>query len=143
MGLLSTIYGGPLTKAVNKGDVDEVALILRNGGDPNEKQLGISVLMNACNVGNTSMVKLLLEQSADANAHDWEGMTPLMMAVVGRGHSDEEGKEDRCLELVKLLIDAGANVDYISWRRRTALKEAEWAGNSRVVQLLKEHGAKR
>lgn len=143
MGLLSAIYGGALTKAVNKDDIDEVARLLRNGGDPNEKQLGISVLMNACNVGNTSIVKLLLEKGAEVNSHDWDGMTPLMMAVAGRGHSDEKGKEDRCLEIVKLLILAGANPDYISWRRRTALKEAEWAGHSRVVQLLREHGATR
>lgn len=143
MGLLSAIYGGALTKAVNKGDVDEVASVLRNGGDPNEKQMGISVLMNACNVGNISIVKLLLEKGAGVNSHDWDGMTPLMMAVAGRGHSDEKEKEDRCLEIVKVLLDAGANADYISWRRRTALKEAEWAGHSRVVQLLREHGAKR
>ena len=143
MGLFSTIYGGALTKAVNKDDVDEVARLLRNGNDPNEKQLGISVLMNACNVGNASIVKLLLEKNALVNAHDWDGMTPLMMAVAGRGYSDEEGKEDRCLEIVTLLLDAGANADYISWRRRTALKEAEWAGHAKVVQLLRKQGAKR
>jgi hypothetical protein len=70
-------------------------------------------------------------------------MTPLMMAVAGRGHSDEKGKEDLCLEIVKLLLLAGANIDYISWRRRTALKDAEWADHTRVVQLLREHRAKR
>ncbi len=70
-------------------------------------------------------------------------LTPSMIAIAGRSYLDEEGEGDSCLDIVKLLIDAGTNADYLSWRRRTALKQAQWAGHSRVLQLLKEHGPKR
>ena len=90
MGLFDKIYGGPLTQAVKNGDLAEVQKMLRNGGNPNEKQLGISVLMNACSAGNTEMVKLLIEKGADVNARDWDGMSILMVAATAPGFGDPD-----------------------------------------------------
>lgn len=143
MGLFDKIYGGPVTHAVKKGDISEVRKLLRDGGNPNEKQLGIPVLMNACSSGNSEIVRLLIEKGADVNSRDWDGMTVLMTAATGPGNADVEGREDRCSEIVKVLLEAGADPDHMSWRRRTALKEADWAGHQKVVELLKKHGATR
>ena len=141
MGLLDKIYGGPLTQAVKNGDLAEVQKMLRDGGNPNEKQLGISVLMNACSSGNTEMVALLIEKGADVNARDWDGMSTLMMAATAPGLGDPDLKEKRCLEMVELLLKAGASPDYKNWRRRSAIKEAEWVGHTKVVELLRKSGA--
>lgn len=141
MGLFDKIYGGPLTQAVKNGDLAEVQKMLRNGGNPNEKQLGISVLMNACSAGNMELVKLLIEKGADVNARDWDGMSILMVAATAPGFGDPDLKENLCLEMVEALLKAGADPGYKSWRRRTAIKEAEWVGHNKVVELLKTSGA--
>ena len=143
MGFLSKIYGGPLVKAVNNGEVAEVARLLNDGCDPNESQLGITALIYACSDGHIEIVQLLLDKEADVNAKDWDGITVLMAAARGLGIPVGENKEDRCVEIVELLLKKGANANYSSWRRRTALKEAEWAGHARVKELLQQHGAKR
>ncbi|MEI7451276.1 MAG: ankyrin repeat domain-containing protein [Desulfomonile sp.] len=144
MGFLSKIYGGPLVKAVNNGEVAEVARLLNDGCDPNESQLGITALENACGNGHIEIVQLLLDKGADVNAKDWDGITVLMAAARGPGVPGEnKNKEDLCLEIVELLLKKGADAKYTSWRRRTALKEAEWAGHARVKELLQQHGAKR
>jgi len=142
MSFFSAIFGGKLTKAAYKGDPGEVEQLLKNGADPNERQLGITALMTACNRGHGEVVRLLLEKGADTNAKDWEGWTALMAAAAGAAHDDSRNKEERCLEIVKLLIDHGADVNQKGRRFQTALKHADDAEHKRVKELLIEHGAK-
>ncbi len=142
MGLLSTIFGSKLTKAAQKGDAEEVEQLLKKGSDPDERQMGITALMMACNRGHLDVVRLLVEKGADVNAKDWEGWSPLMAAAAGAAHDDPRNREERCLEIVKLLIDHGANVNQKGKRFQTALKGADDAGHKRVKELLIEHGAK-
>jgi len=143
MGLISTIFGGRLSKAAFRGDVGEVERFLRNGADPNERQMGITPLMTACNRGHVNVVKVLLDGGAHVNAKDWEGWTALMAAAAGAAHDDDRNKEATCLEIVNLLIDYGADVNQKGWKFQTALKDAEKAGHKRVKELLIQHGAKR
>jgi uncharacterized protein len=141
MGLLSTIFGSKLTKAAYKGDSAEVEQLLKNGSDPDERQMGITALMTACNRGHADVVRLLVEKGADVNAKDWEGWSPLMAAVAGAAHDDERNKEERCLEIVEFLIANGADVNQKGRRFQTALNDAEKAGHQRVKDLLIQHGA--
>ncbi len=142
MGLISMIWGGPLTKAVNKGDTAEVERLLKNGADPNEAQMGIPVLINACNNGQLEIVKILLANGADPNKKDWEGWRPIMAASAGTGHEDSRNKEPLCLEIVKLLIENGADPDARGKRFQSAVKDARSVGHEKVVELLIQHGAK-
>jgi uncharacterized protein len=141
MGLLSTIFGGKLTKAAYKGNADEVEQLLKNGANPNERQMGITALMTACNRGHVDVVRILLEKGADVNAKDWEGWTALMAAAAGAAHDDNRNKEEECLEIVRLLIAHGADVNQKGRRFQTALKDADDAGHKRVKELLIQHGA--
>jgi uncharacterized protein len=141
MGLFSTIFGSKLTKAAYKGDAAEVELLLKNGADPNDRQMGITALMTACNRGHVDVVRSLLDKGADVNAKDWEGWTALMAAAAGAAHDNNQNKEERCLEIVELLIDRGANVNQKGRRFQTALKDADDAGHNRVKELLIQHGA--
>jgi ankyrin repeat protein len=145
MGLLAKVFGGKLIWAIDRGDAAQVEQLLKNGADPNERQLGISALTNACNRGHAGIAKLLLEKGADPNAKDWEGWSPLMAAAAGAAIEDRETKEKRCMEIVKLLVDHGADVNLSGGivRGKTALKYADDARHKRVRELLVELGAKR
>ena len=75
-----------------------------------------------------SVLRLMLEHGADVNVQDRSGRTPLHDASY---HGRVEG--------VRLLLEHGADVEVKSIGGRTALQEA---GNDKVVELLREHGAK-
>lgn len=66
-----------------------------------------------------------------------------MAAAAGAAHDDNRNKEERCLEIVRLLIDHGADVNQKGRRFQTALKDADDAGHKRVKDLLIQHGAKK
>jgi ankyrin repeat protein len=102
--------------------------------------LGAAVLPNALRVAviysRVEMVKLLLAHGVNPNTPSTAvGYTPLMQAASGAN-----------LELVKLLIDAGADLNPENQNGRTALDEAEMYTYSSeehraVVAFLKERGA--
>ncbi|KAJ8668818.1 hypothetical protein QAD02_000077 [Eretmocerus hayati] len=83
---------------------------------------------------DVSAVRLLLSAGASPNVVDDAGDTPLLLAI-------RSGK----IELVQLLIDAKANIDYINpksskWHPRSTLHDAVDAGHD-ILKLLLEHGA--
>ena len=103
--------------------------------------LGAAVLPNALRVAviysRVEMVKLLLERGVNPNTPSTAvGYTPLMQAAASAD-----------LALVKLLIDAGAEINSEDQHGRTALDEAEMYTHSSeehraVVAFLKERGAR-
>ncbi|KFY30111.1 hypothetical protein V494_08258 [Pseudogymnoascus sp. VKM F-4513 (FW-928)] len=91
---------------------------------------GQTPLHEAAIGGHESIVKLLLEKGADAEAKDGNGQTALYEAAEG-GHE----------AVVQLLLEKGADAkakDEDGW---TLLHRAAWGGNEAVVQLLLEKGA--
>lgn len=102
--------------------------------------LGAAVLPNALRVAviysRVEMVKLLLERGVNPNTPSTAvGYTPLMQAASSAN-----------LELVKLLVNAGADLNPEDQHGRTALDEAEMYTRSSeehraVVAFLKERGA--
>jgi ankyrin repeat protein len=103
--------------------------------------LGAAVLPNALRVAviysRVEMVKLLLERGVNPNTPSTAvGYTPLMQAASSAN-----------LELVKLLLNAGADLNSEDQRGHTALDEAEMYTHSSeshraIVAFLKERGAK-
>jgi ankyrin repeat protein len=103
--------------------------------------LGAAVLPNALRVAviysRVEMVKLLLERGVNPNTPSIAvGHTPLMQAASSAN-----------LELVKLLVDAGADLNAEDQHGRTALDDAETYTHSSeshrtVVAFLKERGAR-
>jgi ankyrin repeat protein len=81
-------------------------------------------------LGRTETVKQLLANGADPNATDAEGWSALQ-AAAENGH----------LEIVKLLVKAGANKNYV-FSGKTALQFAQMAKKSAVVEYLRSVGAK-
>lgn len=76
---------------------------------------------------NTEMIVFLLENGADVNAQDFQGVTPLYWAV------DQEG-----LEAVELLLTRGADPNLSFLGRSTPLQIAT---SEDIRQLLRDAGA--
>ena len=126
-----------LDDVIQKGDLkDFERLVTAYTKHP----LGEAVLPNALRVAviysRVEMVKLLLERGVSPNTPSTaSGYTPLMQAASSAD-----------LELVKLLINAGADLNAENQDGRTALDEAEMYTHSSkehrvVVAFLKERGA--
>jgi hypothetical protein len=87
-----------LLNACEKGDLEKVKLLLKEGADINTKnKYGWTPLMIACEKDNKEMVKLLLEKGADVKAKNINGKSALVIAYY-YGHQ----------EIVKLLKSYGA-----------------------------------
>jgi ankyrin repeat protein len=90
-------------------------------------------LIVAAKWGYLEIVKLLLDNGADVNAWAWDTMEQTaLMEASDQGH----------LELVKFLLQKGASVHFKNKNGWTALKLAGKEGHTKIVELLKAHGAK-
>ena len=89
------------------------------------------------------MVKLLLDAGACTQAKteggtQTSGCTPLQLAVYGQNGSPNP----RALDISKLLIDGGAELEAMDSDGDTVLMSAVVPGDPAVVQLLIDEGAK-
>jgi ankyrin repeat protein len=93
--------------------------------------------------GDLTVVRLLLAHGADPLIKTVDNTSPLMVAS-GVGWADgmtHEYSEDETLELVKLLVSAGAGVNDANTHGITALHGAAYKGANKVVQFLVDRGA--
>ncbi len=110
-----------------------------------------TALMTAIQMGHTTIVGDLLRAGADPNTATANGLTPLM-AACSRGHElmweivfgkeiPERQKESNWTNIVKQLLDAGANVNTQASNGMTALMMARGTGRNDLVAILEEAGA--
>ncbi|KAK6177473.1 hypothetical protein SNE40_015567 [Patella caerulea] len=147
----------PLHYAVKKGNIAMVREILDHGadvsieedsltpssigckthGDHNvintQDEEGLTPLHYAAKNGNIEMVRVLLHRGADVSIKENDDfLTPLSIACKNHGDHDD---------IVKLLIDWGANIDHKHRFNDTPLHEAIENGLVRCVECLLENGA--
>ncbi|EXF84400.1 hypothetical protein CFIO01_02715 [Colletotrichum fioriniae PJ7] len=84
----------------------------------------------ALNAHPLVLSKLLLRDMVSLEAKDGNGSTPLLIACES-GHS----------EIVRMLLDKGANIDASGIKRATALIAASLNGSAEIVQMLLDKGA--
>ena len=121
----------PLFEAIQKNDSAAVSRLLNSGLGANARDADDTpALMDAALQAGPDVVKILLEHAADPNAADKAGLTALMWAVPDAA-------------VMKLLIDAGANVNAQSTtqRRTPLLIAATYPSSTAALQLLLDHGA--
>ncbi|MEM1253681.1 MAG: ankyrin repeat domain-containing protein [Cyanobacteria bacterium P01_H01_bin.21] len=117
----------PLIDATLTGDVDRVRLLLEQGTDPNLIHNTNIALTYAARDGFTEIARLLIDNSADVNWIDGEGVTPLILASF-KDH----------IEIVQLLLDHGADRAIKDQWNRTALDYALRRGETdAIAQLLR------
>ena len=108
------------------------------------KEAGATPLLRAALCGDLTVVRLLLDHHADPQIPTFDHTTPLM-AASGVGWADgmlREYSEDQTLQVVKLLLDLGSDVNAVNDHGITALHGAGFKGANKTVQLLVDHGAK-
>ncbi|XP_063908779.1 ankyrin repeat domain-containing protein 17 isoform X5 [Zophobas morio] len=155
----------PLMEAASAGHLDIVKLLVKHGADVNAQSTsGNTPLMYGCAGGHTKVVEFLLENGANVEDHNENGHTPLMEAA-SAGHVDlakillkrgaginthsNEFKESALtlacykghLEMVRFLLEAGADQEHKTDEMHTALMEASMDGHVEVARLLLDSGA--
>ena len=146
----------PLISAVKEESLQCVQELLGAGADVNASDGVDTALMVACESGNRSMVRFLLENGADVNAETSDGRTALYLAVT-QGHAEfrrvEPKKDDHEVNtrfsahssMVILLLKAGAHLKETSLRLNpcTAHLEPSYShgSNFHILKTLSIAGA--
>jgi ankyrin repeat protein len=121
----------PLMVAALHGSPEMVKLLLDHGADPRAvDKRGASALLFA--VGDARKVGLLLAQGADVNARTSTGNTPLIAAAA---YTDN-------LEVIKLLLDKGADLQSVNSNNVSALGAAVYASDAKSVKFFLDQGCK-
>ena len=139
--------------------VELVKVLLAHGADPNARTTkdsrtnstsgvslkGATPLLLAASLGNVETVRALIAGGADAFITTDEKTAPLHVATWGgnpyaRDWTDEEKKN--LLEITRLLVELGADVNSAGEHGWTGLHGAAYKGVDSVVQFLVEKGAK-
>lgn len=118
--------------AIRFGDADTLSQLLKAGCTPNPPDhTGETPLHLAAMENQTEFAKQLLATSpANINAATSAGETPLHLAA-------KAGNE----EMVRILIEAGAQIDVPDERRWTALATATNNGHLNIIRYLLSHHA--
>ena len=130
-----------LTSAISSGQDELAQRLIEYGANVNlAATLGLTPLMLAVQGWNTDVVRLLLEQDGiNVNAINDAGRTVLLDAclIVPRvGH-----RRPRILEIIEMLLGSGADANFMSNRRSTALGIAVANNDIELSRLLVDHGA--
>ena len=122
-----------LIQAAEKGPVETVEFLLKNGGDINARGTrGRTTLMAAVEKGDLEMARFLVSRGAKVDIKDADGKTALFKAV-----------DTGSVELSRLLLENGGDVNTrISYTDDTPLLQAAYRNNVELMALLLEHGAK-
>ena len=116
--------------------------------------IGRDAFWMAAKYGEVEILKILLAVGADPFATDDNGVTSLQLAMgnsgssldwrrdrIGNDEPDHADEERRTLELAKILIDEGVDVNAKDSRGRTAIHHAVLKDFPTVVEYLAMHGA--
>ena len=158
------IWGGvtPLVFSARQGDIESARIMLDHGADVNQQtEGGWTALLAAVQNRYYKLAALLLERGADPRIQNKGGWSPLYLATDNRnieGGDYPTRKPDMDhLEIIKLLIDGGADVNtrmHSSTETRTVFTHqwlyedgatpflrAAQSSDLVLMKLLLEHGA--
>jgi ankyrin repeat protein len=150
-----------LMVAARTGKTDAIRLLLEAGADINAQEIwgGTTALMWAVAEGHAEAARLLASAGADVNARShyvaaangrgFEGRTPSASRTEEKVEEFASGwltplmfaARDGGLELARILVSAGAEVDAVAGDGKTALALAIFNGNYDVASFLVDHKA--
>ena len=110
---------------------------LRDGGDPNSTSRGgMTILKQASMRGDSRTVELLLEYRVNPNLGETRNRV-----LIHWGNTPPLFVTNRNIDVTRLLLEGGADVNYITMRYGTPLHRAAQHGYNNIVRLLLEYGA--
>ena len=118
-----------LMKYIKSKDIENTEKLVKKGMNVNYFFKGNSPLTMACLKGQSSIVKLLIENGAKIEKSKW-GMSPLRGAFI----SDN-------LKIMKYLINHGADVNLKDQNGQSLLMFAASIAKPHIVKLLLQNGA--
>jgi ankyrin repeat protein len=128
-----------LANALRSGNHEAVVLLVQHGADFKWRDAaGRTALMNAAASGVPAVVQDMLEHHPDVNARGDKKRTALMEAV-GQWHRGPEPPPIDRAEVVRMLLQAGADINAKDENGNTALIDAAWDADAAL--LLIEAGA--
>jgi len=137
----------PLFYAAYTGNTEVVRLLLAAGADVNIKFDGETVLQRAKDEEYTEIVKLLKQAGAKegtakskAETDPWTSQNLTQVELMDQQFLQAAQEGD--YELVANLIDVNADINTTDKDGNTPLKLAQKAGNTKIVELLKQAGAR-
>jgi len=137
----------PMIFAAGSGNAQVVELLIAAGASGSEQdKYGDTALMAAAASGNPDVVHLLLDHSAKVNARNKRRQTALLSAASGdagfaisdQGRRPAEIPDDLVHRdtVVRMLLEAGADINARGWDGETALFSLE---DNAVQELLRHH----
>ena len=130
----------PLAAAAYNGNDRVVAALLERGAKPDARDTtGKAPILYAAARGFTAVVRQLLAAGVDPKRPYGNDLTALMWAA---GYEPGYGERD-AVDVVTLLLDAGAPIDAVDNRGRSALMIAAEGGHAAVAAALIARGASR
>ena len=123
--MTSTQLGG----AAKSGDLREVEALISKGADVNERGAhGVSPLYEAIFYhAPLVIVQTLIDKGADVNRGFPDGTRPIHAAV-----------DNNDADVVKLLLERGANITVVNGDGKTPLKMAEEKGYSTIARMIRD-----
>jgi uncharacterized protein len=143
---------------------DVIKMLLARGADPNQvfdkkpPQIqtqgtvtvppGATPFYRAVKASDLTVMRMLLGKGANAGLPIKNGGTPLMLAAGGGpARAQEEEVVDKAgradpIEVIKMILDAGADINAVNDQQNTAVHLAAQKGNDKVVQYLASRGAR-
>ncbi|XP_068902714.1 ankyrin repeat domain-containing protein 50-like isoform X1 [Tenebrio molitor] len=124
-------YGNtPLANAAQRGDVGILSRLISEGADVDKVgATGKSPLSRAAYWGHLNAVEYLLSQGADLNAVNPDGNTPLALAV-----------QHNQMQVVEYLTTVGANISKMGRKGKTPLSWAVLNENLEMIEFLLDNG---
>jgi uncharacterized protein len=115
-------------------------------GDDTMLTSGTTPILRAAKAGDVEAIKILLAKGADPKLSTRTGINPVMAAAgLGTKEEDTTGRrktDAEAIESIRLLLDAGVDINAADSRGQTALHGAAAKGSDQIVKFLAEHGAK-
>ncbi len=120
-------YNSLLKESILKNDIEKAKLAINEGADVNDGAL----IIDAVRSSTPEMVKLIAQSGANLEVvGGFQDSTALWYAV-----------DEQKIDAVRILIEAGANVDVAGFLGETPLISASVGGNIELTKLLLEAGA--